>query len=119
MGFLPQALAILVENLRDIPSAVNLIKENPNVDLEAQLLDLVRSDPYLTEELLKTGGLNTIRILKNIPNDVVIPNLHKIIYNITMNSNTEIEFHNESIGLIKKHMEKQLESLYIILIILV
>lgn len=91
MGSAKQALQLVLDELRDVPRAVEFCADQADDDLWDELIARALEDPQLAGELLEHAGahLNPLRVLRRLPEGVPIPRLRDRLARIVSDFRTQ------------------------------
>lgn len=94
IGHDKQALKLIIEKVGDPDEAINFvkIKKNKNKELLKYLVDYSINKPVFITALIETGNelINSIDLIKKIPNESIIGNLKSHLINIMLNNDMNL-----------------------------
>ncbi|KAJ2270940.1 Vacuolar protein sorting-associated protein 41 [Coemansia sp. RSA 451] len=93
MGDNHRALMLIIDQLRDVPRAIEFAKEQNDPELWNDLVMYSRDKPEFIIGLLELGGTHTnpTKVIQNIPPDLQIPGIRRALTNVLHDYHLQVE----------------------------
>ncbi|KAJ2321205.1 Vacuolar protein sorting-associated protein 41 [Coemansia sp. RSA 2704] len=93
MGDNHRALMLIIDQLRDVPRAIEFAKEQNDPELWNDLVMYSRDKPEFIIGLLELGGTHTnpTKVLQNIPPELKIPGIRRALTNVLHDYHLQVE----------------------------
>ncbi|KAI9500149.1 hypothetical protein BX070DRAFT_196326 [Coemansia spiralis] len=93
MGDNHRALMLIIDQLRDVPRAIEFAKEQNDPELWNDLVMYSRDKPEFIIGLLELGGTHTnpTKVIRNIPSGLSVPGIRRALTNVLHDYHLQVE----------------------------